>query len=400
MLGEGGTELQKLQAAVAEFCARDDRRVDPKALRQVIDCLEREFAEEALNAKRAGDHTAAGSVSVVGWLGRTCGMSSSAAADRLCVGEQLESLPKVAEALSTGEVGYQSVSLLCHLRDQLGDKRHLFVEDDMLQMARDFTVKNLRFLCRYARHVSDPDGFFNEAEADFDDRRLRISQLPNGMHALDGILDPIGGATLKTALDSLARRRGDDDGRTYRQRMADALAELTHHALDEGTLPRRGGVRPHLTVTTTLEGLKNEPGAGPAEVEGTLPVSTRTLDRIACDSAISRVVLADSVVIDVGRATRVVSEPTRRALRKRDRHCRWPACDRPIGWTSPHHIELVSRGGPTNLPNLVSLCHFHHRLVHEGGWLVIRAGGELRFIPPERLVSRARGPSWRRRAAA
>jgi hypothetical protein len=372
--------------------------VDPKGLREVIDALEREFAEEAVNARRGGDHLAAGAVSVVGWLGRTCGMSSTAAADRLCVGEQLESLPMVAEALSSGEVGYQSASLLCHLREQLGDKRDLFMEDEMLQMARDFTVKNLRFLCRYARHVADPDGFFNEAEADFDDRRLRISLLPNGMHSIDGVLDPVGGAALKTALDSLARRLARDDTRTYPQRMADALSELTHHALDEGRLPRRGGARPHINVTTTLEGLKNEVGAGPAEVEHTLPVSTRTLDRLACDSSISRVLRAESAVIDVGRATRTVSGPTRRALKTRDRHCGWLGCDRPIGWTNPHNIVFVSRGGETNLPNLVSLCHHHHRLVHEGGWKVIRVGTELQFIPPERTVSFARGPGWRRAA--
>lgn len=220
------------------------------------------------------------------------------------------------------------------------------------------------------------------------------------MHSIDGVLDSVGGAALKVALESLAKRLGNDDRRTYRQRMADALAELTNHALDQGMLPRRGGVRPHINVTTTLETLQGEEGCGPAEVEGTALVSTRTLDRIACDSAISRVLRADSTVIDVGRATRVVSEPTRRALRTRDRHCRWPGCDRAISWTNPHHIELVSHGGPTNLPNLISLCWFHHRLVHEGGWQVVRAGGEIRFIPPERTISFARGPSWLRKRRA
>jgi hypothetical protein len=182
--------------------------------------------------------------------------------------------------------------------------------------------------------------------------------------------------------------------------MADSLVELTQHALDEGRLPRRGGVRPHIAVTCTLEGLKNELGAPPAEVEGTLPVSTRTLERIVCDSTISRVLLADSMVIDVGKATRTISGPTRRALRIRDQHCRWPGCDRPINWTNPHHIEFVSRGGMTRLSNLVSVCWFHHRLVHEGGWQVVKAGSEFRFIPPERMLRRARGPSWRRSWAA
>ena len=105
--------------------------------------------------------------------------------------------------------------------------------------------------------------------------------------------------------------------------MADSLGELVHHAMDEGRLPRRNGVRPHLNLTTTLEGLKNELGVPPADLELSLPISTRTLERIACDCTVSRVLLADSMVIDVGRATRVVSAPTRRALRARDQGCRF-----------------------------------------------------------------------------
>ena len=46
MSGEGGTPLSKLQAAVREFQACEDRRVDSKGLRGVIDALECEFSAE------------------------------------------------------------------------------------------------------------------------------------------------------------------------------------------------------------------------------------------------------------------------------------------------------------------------------------------------------------------
>jgi len=178
--------------------------------------------------------------------------------------------------------------------------------------------------------------------------------------------------------------------------MADALVELTHHALDEGRLPARGGVKPHVSLTTTVEGLKGELGAPATEVEFSLPVSSRTLERFACDCTMSRVLLADSQVIDVGRATRVVSGPTRRALKARDKGCRFPGCDRPVNWTSPHHIEFWARGGKTNVHELVLVCYFHHRLVHEGGWQVVKAGREFRFLPPKRMAFRlARGPGVR-----
>ncbi len=396
MLGEGGTALAALQKAVRDFQAREDRRIDFKGLRVLIDALEAEFSAEARSAQLGRDNLVDGSATVVTWIGRLCGMSATSVADRLCVGRELESLPRIAEALRTGDISYQSASVLCHLRDQLGDKRELFVEDEMLEHARNLSVASLRYLCRYARHVADPDGFFNEAEADFTRRRLDISQMGDGMFCVDAILDPESGAALKTALESLAKRLGPDDDRSHKQRMADSVGELVHHAMDEGRLPRRNGVKPHINLTTTLEGIKNELGAPPADLELSLPISTRTLGRIACDSTMSRVLLADSMVIDVGRATRAVSAPTRRALRARDHGCRWPGCDRQVNWSTPHHIDAWSHGGPTKLHNLVLLCYFHHRLVHEGGWQVVQAGREFRFVPPDRVVfRRARAPGLR-----
>ncbi|HEV2027187.1 MAG TPA: HNH endonuclease signature motif containing protein [Candidatus Dormibacteraeota bacterium] len=89
-------------------------------------------------------------------------------------------------------------------------------------------------------------------------------------------------------------------------------------------------------------------------------------------------------------------DKTMRALRVRDKGCRFPCCDRQADWTNPHHIIHWARGGPGNLPNLVLLCYYDHRLVHEGGWQVIKSGREFRFLPPDRVVMRrARGPGMR-----
>ncbi len=373
MLGEGGTALSKLEIAVREFQARelDPADDDLRGMRALLDALEREFSSMARRAQQRGDHLVGGNISAASWISRSCGMSVTSAADRL------QSLPKIAAALSVGEIGYQSASVLCHLRDQLGEKRELFDEEEMLDYARRFSVFHLRMLCRVARHAADPDGFFDEAEENYLRRRLHVSLMSDGMHLIDGVLDPECGAALRTALEALATRRGPEDKRAHSQRMHDALGELVHHAMDEGKLPRRNGVRPHVTVTTTLEGLKNEFGVPPADLELSLPISTRTLERIVCDSTISRVLLADSMVIDVGRATRVTSAPRRRGLRVRDRGCRFTGCDRSVSWSNPHHIIAWA-------------------LVHEGGWQVIKAGREFRFLPPERLVvRRARGPGVR-----
>jgi hypothetical protein len=381
---------------VREFQAREERQVDPRELRIVIDVLEGEFSANARDAKRSGEHLVAGNITAASWIARTCGMSISSAADRVCVGEQLESLPRVAAALSSGEISYQSASALCHLRDRLGENTDGFDEDEMVGYAREFSVFELRKLCRFAWHVANPDGFFKEAEADFTRRYFHVSQMPDGMVAVDGVLDPVSSAALMTAVDVLAKPKGPEDERTAKQRRADAVGELAMHAMEQGTLPRRHSVKPHINLTMTLEGLKGELGVPPADLELALPISTRTAERIACDCTMSRVLLADSMVIDVGRATRTVSPPMRRALRVRDKGCRFPGCERQVNWTSPHHIKFWARGGPNNLPNMVLLCYFHHRLVHEGGWQVIKAGREFRFLPPDRVVMRrARGPGMR-----
>src|ERR1700736_180426 len=396
MLGEGGTSLSKLQAAVREFQAREERRVDDRELRGVIDALEGEFCANAREGQKLGEHLVNGNVTPASWIARTCNMSVSSAADRICVGEQLESLPKVAAALASGEIGYQSASVLAHLRHKLGEKKDLFQEEEMLELAPHHSVATLRYLCSYAWHVADPDGFFKDAEENFTRRRFHISRMADGMYKVDGLLDPVTGAAFKTTVDALAKRKGPEDERIPAQRRHDAVGELVNHAMDKGTLPRRNGVRPHINLTTTIEGLKNEVGAPPADLELSLPISTRTLERITCDSTMSRVLLADSMVIDVGRATRTVSGPARRALRTRDKGCRFPGCDRPVDWTNPHHIIHWARGGPSNLPNMVLVCYYHHRLVHEGGWQVIKSGREFRFLPPDRVfMRRARGPGMR-----
>jgi hypothetical protein len=109
------------------------------------------------------------------------------------------------------------------------------------------------------------------------------------------------------------------------------------------------------------------------------------VQRLACDGTITRVVLGpESVVIDVGRARRVVAGPTRRALNARDGHCKWPHCDRPASWSDAHHVIHWIKGGETDLSNMVLLCHRHHWMAHEGGWQLVRTTeGEILTVPPK-----------------
>lgn len=110
------------------------------------------------------------------------------------------------------------------------------------------------------------------------------------------------------------------------------------------------------------------------------------MQRLACDGVLHRVLKADSMVVDVGRAKRTAQPAQWRALKARHKTCAWPGCDRPISMTQAHHIDFWKEGGRTDLRRMVPLCYHHHRLVHEGGWQVVKAGERLEFIPPDRPV--------------
>ena len=90
--------------------------------------------------------------------------------------------------------------------------------------------------------------------------------------------------------------------------------------------------------------------------------------RSAGSGSITRIVLSpDSEPLDVGRRTPVVSAGMRRALIVRDRHCRFPGCDRPPSYCDAHHIVHWAKGGPTSMANTILLCRRHHRLIHDHG---------------------------------
>jgi len=166
--------------------------------------------------------------------------------------------------------------------------------------------------------------------------------------------------------------------------MADALIDMSMHALDNGLVPQNASQRTHLQVTTSLETLLGLDGAPAAELEFSLPISAKAVERLACDCSVTRILLgSDSMVIDVGRAKRVISGAQRKALNARDQHCAWPGCDRPASWTSGHHLKHWIHGGTSDLPNLALLCYRHHWMVHEGGWQIVRGdGGRIVTIPP------------------
>ncbi|WP_146154799.1 HNH endonuclease signature motif containing protein, partial [Haloactinopolyspora alba] len=194
-----------------------------------------------------------------------------------------------------------------------------------------------------------------------------------------------------------AGRGGGRDMRTSAQRRADALVELARRQLDSGELPTAGGEAPHLNVTCDLDTLQARTGGHGELPDGTI-LRGEAVRRLACDADITRIITGpDSQPLDVGRTRRTATPAQRKALRIRDRGCRFPGCDRPAAWTQAHHVTFWSNGGSTDIDEMVLLCRHHHTTVHEGGWH-IHTIGPGRFVftnPAGQPVFAARAESTR-----
>jgi len=401
---ESSLGVQLLIAEIERFCAQpspvagDELAAGLREVARGRNLLDLKFSEMAAAFAQTDQYDVDGCVSPIHWMRLNCHMTSGAAADRIAVGERIDSVPQSVEAMVGGEVGFPHLALIAREAEavaELGGGRQ-FDETPLLAKARDLTVGRFRNFCHHHRHAIDPEGYVaNQAQA-CEARALTLKTGEGGMLWIRGVLDPEGGAVVRTALEPLAKRNGRNDDRRLDRRLADGLVELAHHALEGGSLPRQGGHRAHLQVTATLETLLQRCGAPAGELELSLPISRTAVQRLACDRSVTRVLLnADSQVIDVGRTTRKIPPATRRALDVRDRGCRWPGCDRTAGWTSGHHLRHWSKGGSTDLQNLALLCHRHHWLVHEGRWQIVR-GDDDQFVvippQPDFLQHLARGP--------
>ena len=129
---------------------------DMRELRGIVDSLEKSFASMADAFRRRGGHLASGHPTAVSWLRDNCKLSSTSAADRLCVGKEMASIPQLSLAVDEGRIGFQSAAAICHLLDQVGDKREHLDFDELVSWATPMSVNQVRALCRGVRCTSTP----------------------------------------------------------------------------------------------------------------------------------------------------------------------------------------------------------------------------------------------------
>jgi hypothetical protein len=365
MSGQVSSILQPLAHAIDQL----DLPVDSVVLTETFALVDR------LNAKliaAVGEHDAAelwrndGATSMTAWLRHHTRRSGRDAARCAKTARRLRQLPVTAAAYRDGALsGGQVQAIVTNLKDRTVDFFARHETELVLELARLSVGDTAVAMQDWARraHAVVGDG----PEPLLPERSLHLSRILDGRHELSGSFDPEGGAVIATALRLAAT--GDVEGEPARspaQRRADALVDVCRRFLDHQQQRRGGRHRPHLNIITTLHELEQQRGG--RLVDGTT-LDPTTVGRLVCDAGIHRVVTdGRSSILDYGTTTRTVPAPLFNALVIRDRHCRYPSCDRPPDWTEAHHIRWVTHGGPTALHNLVLLCSRHHHLLHTPGW--------------------------------
>ena len=331
-----------------------------------------------------------GARSCAHWLSWRCSLDLRSARDKVRVARALEDLPLVAEAFGAGRLSYSKVRAVTRVATP-------GTEEDLVMLAEHATAAQLDRIVRSFRGVLAADEELAEANERHARRYFHHEWADDGSLVFHGRLSPEDGALLIEALDAAhaqvptapddgsAEPHVDNDGSAepHYPTSADALVVMAEGFLANGTGGRTGGDRFQIVLHTEADVLTHD-AEGICEIDDGPTIAPETARRLACDSSIVWMLTGpDGEPVNVSRKTRTIPPAIRRAARARDKTCRFPGCDHPH-FVDLHHIEHYTRGGPTTLANLVLLCWFHHRLVHEGGWSVsFDDAGVLRVYRPD-----------------
>ncbi|MEO8466982.1 MAG: DUF222 domain-containing protein [Gammaproteobacteria bacterium] len=340
-----------------------------------------------------------GLVNTAQWLNWQCGIGTVAAREKVRVARSLESLPQISAVFARGEVSYSKVRAMTRVATAAN-------ESVLVSVALHGTAAHVEKLVRKYRWVERAEAA-TRAQVRHENRALHYFFDDAGMLVVHGRLPPEVGAVVRKALDVAveALRTSERDGadasaesssafereQTAAAFRADALAHVAEHFLehrggdDAGSTADRFQVVVHVDQTVLMQAVAADDCAPHCcELDDGPALALDTARRLSCDATLVGIAQTPSgEPLDVGRRTRAIPPALARALRSRDGGCRFPGCTR-TRFTEGHHVKHWADGGETRLGNLATLCRFHHRLVHEGGFnLKVTDDGVFVFTRPD-----------------
>lgn len=321
----------------------------------------------------------AGVQSCAHWLNWKCGIDMGAAREKVRVAHALTSLPRISAAMAEGRLSYAKVRALTRVADTA-------TEEILLMIALHGTADHVEKTVRAFRRAKDAEELGREAQQQAN-RFLTYSYDEDGSLILKARLPAETGALVLKALEAgiqtldAEQTSQTEEGAdvsaetstvksTSRQKRTDALVLMSESFLANGPKELNGGDRYQIVVHVSAETSRHEHSVGYCGLEDGPVIAAVTARRLACDSSVVKITEDEhGNPLNVGRKTRSIPPALRRALKSRDKGCRFPGCTN-TKYVDAHHIHHWADGGETSAENLVSLCRFHHRLVHEGGYQV------------------------------
>jgi hypothetical protein len=271
------------------------------------------------------------------------------------------------------------------------------IERILAEAAGELSTNDLSGLAELIVAQAAPDDAAERDRQNYERQSLSLSKTMDGQWKLDGKFDAEAGAVIRAALDAFTVKPesllGPDgqsvDTATPGFRRAQAFTDMCRQAADHAETCQTGaGSRATIIVTVDKDDLVH--GTGVGDVEGGSVLPGAAIRRIACDAALILSTLrADGTTLGFGRKTRMVATGLKTHLVSRDGGCVFPGCDARPAWCQVHHLIHWGRKGRTEPCNLVLLCHFHHHLMHEGGWTTTGTADNLHFHPPNGAPPRA-----------
>ena len=295
------------------------------------------------------------------WLHWRCDLSMSAAREKVRVAHALKTLPAITSAFSSGELSYSKVRSLTRVA-------RVDNEEALLSFALRTTTSRVEERCRELRCGSKAS--LDGANRVHSCRSLCVHRdAEKGTMTITVELPLETGELLEKALDrardTTASQTPELVDERWSAQQADALVTVANAYLS-GNREKAACTSDNYQVTVHVDRSALVKGDG----RSSLPIES--VKRLCCDG--------DAVVIvedergeplSVGRKTRTVPIAIKRALRARDKGCRFPGCHH-TRFVDAHHVKHWSAGGETSLDNLMLLCSRHHRLAHEGGFRIER----------------------------
>ncbi|QWC85019.1 HNH endonuclease [Nocardioidaceae bacterium] len=322
------------------------------------------------------------------WLAARTRTTGAAAARTVGLASDLDDrLPATSQALDAGLVSREHAAVIAHATAQLpaglSAQDKAIVEQRLVERSRTLDPTQLRRHARRVLEVVEPDPAVVDAHEDaqlVDEEtralakaRLTVHDNADGTvtghftvpHLAGSVLRKILAAMTaprRAALGASHARGGQSIDRDWAHERGVAFADLLEHLPTDRL---SGKTATTLVVTmdhTTLAGAVKAAGIDTGE-----RLSAATTRRLACSSGLVPVVLGgESQPLDLGRQRRLFSEAQRLAGATRHTTCAATGCQTPYAWTELHHARPWSHGGTTDLADMVSLCAFHHRRIHDG----------------------------------